>query len=124
MNDFLFPPVRPEIMNQVVASLSLEQIESLPAIVREYEKKMDEWRSKNQQTAEEKISAIRESVEKELGFSGASWADTVWGQAIENTPALFKGASTEALMTLKSRYKEYAKISILTNGTGRGIVTN
>lgn len=124
MTDFLFPPVRPEIMNSVVASLSLEQIERLPAIVREYEEKMEEWRTKNQQTAEEKIMAVRESVEKELGFSGASWADTVWSQAIKNTTALFNGASSETLLALRSRYKEYAKISILTNGTGRGIVTN
>lgn len=124
MTDFLFPPVRPEIMNQTVASLSVAEIERLPAIVREYEAKMEEWLNKNQQTAEDKIRAVRESVEKTLGFADSLWADTVWKEAINNTPQILSGASNEALHILQDRYTEYAKLFIKAHGSGRKITTN
>ena len=124
MTDFLFPPVRPEIMNQTVASLSLAQIEQLPAIVLEYEARMEEWSNKNQQTVEDKIKAVRESVENTLGFADSLWADTVWKEAINNTPQILGGASNEALCILKNRYDEYARLFIKAHGSGRKITTN
>lgn len=74
------PPVRPEIMNNIVASLTDEQIASLPKIKAAYDEKMERWRNTTRDI-KAMAATLRDDLEADYNMAGHAKRDALWDAA-------------------------------------------
>ena len=73
------PPVRPEIMNNIVASLTDDEIAALPEIKRAYDDQMERWRNTTLDTSAMAAELRAVGIETEItNMEWAQWLETVF----------------------------------------------
>ena len=78
--EMAMPPVRPEIMNNIVASLTDDEIAALPEIKAAYDNQMERWRNTTRDTSE-MAAALRADLEADYNMADHPKRDALWNAA-------------------------------------------
>lgn len=105
MNVRNLPPEKPSIMNRLVSSLTLEEIDSLRPIVEKYEEDMAAWRTRQLAKSRMSLDTIRALVEHDMYVEGHPWTDNVWKWTINNIAWMGLNPSRDDLMKIKETYE-------------------
>lgn len=89
------PPVRPEIMNNIVASLTDEQIASLPKIKADYDERMERWCNTTRDT-KAMAATLRNDLEADYNMVGHAKRDALWDAANSQCGA-YNGTNDRAM---------------------------
>lgn len=89
------PPIRPEIMNNIVASLTDEQIAALPEIKRAYDEQMERWRNTTRDTAA-MAAQLRADLETDYGMGDHAKRDALWNAA-NSQCGIYDGTNDRAM---------------------------
>ena len=93
--EMAMPPVRPEIMNNIVASLTDEQIAALPEIKRAYDDQMERWRNTTRDTSA-MAAELRADLEADYGMADHAKRDALWNAANSQCGA-YNGTNDRAM---------------------------
>lgn len=89
------PPVRPAIMNNIVASLTDEEIAALPEIKAAYDNQMERWRNTTRDTAA-MGAQLRVDLEADYGMGGHAKRDALWNAA-NSQCGIYDGTNDRAM---------------------------
>lgn len=89
------PPVRPEIMNNIVASLTDDEIAALPDIKRAYDDQMERWRNTTRDTTE-MAATLRADLEADYGMADHAKRDALWNAA-NSQCGIYNGTNDRAM---------------------------
>lgn len=89
------PPVRPEIMNSIVASLTDDEIAALPEIKRAYDDQMERWRNTTLDTSA-MAAELRADLEADYGMADHAKRDALWNAANSQCGA-YNGTNDRAM---------------------------
>lgn len=102
-----WPPIRPDVMNRIVADLSMEEIETLPTVVAGYNAKMTAWRD-NTSNQESLVKQLRADLETDFDMTNHAKADILWRYTLTFT-GQYDGTSVRA-MQIATKYEELHKL--------------
>lgn len=89
------PPVRPEIMNNIVASLTDEEIAALPEIKRAYDERMERWRNTTRDTSA-MAAELRADLEADYKMADHAKRDALWNAA-NSQCGIYNGTNDRAM---------------------------
>ncbi len=92
---FCAPPVRPEIMNNIVASLTDDEIAALPEIKRAYDDQMERWRNTTRDTSA-MAAELRADLEADYGMADHAKRDALWNAA-NSQCGIYNGTNDRAM---------------------------
>ena len=92
------PPVRPEIMNNIVASLTDDEIAALPEIKAAYDNQMERWRNTTRDTSE-MAAELRADLEADYGMADHAKRDALWNAA-NSQCGIYNGTNDRAMHIL------------------------
>lgn len=101
------PPVRPEIMNGIVATLTYEEIASLPEIKRAYDDQMERWRNTTRDTRA-MAAQLRADLEADYGMTGHAKDDALWNAA--NSQCGIYGGTNDRAMHILLAYGDLYRL--------------
>lgn len=102
-----WPPVRPDVMNRIVADLSMEEIESLPTVVAGYNAQMTKWRD-NTSNEQDMVKRLRADLETDFGMTNHAKADILWRYTLTFT-GQYNGTGLRA-MEIATKYEQLHKL--------------